>query len=208
MANVSFHVGTSAPGTSGLTTDGLYFNRSGGGIYYATSTTAHSEVASKVSATSSYSSGRKIGSVTINGSAKNFYLGLDKGWKMSTSGETLATIISNYDPSFICVYLSSTTMNTLSGGLIGSASTAAAPAYLLFHKRIGGGAGHYIAQCVVPYGGWVSYYLTTGSKISANYTYIGTSDNKLYSGSVANTSSQAATLLATLNSNISCYSLF
>lgn len=206
MANVSFHVGTTAPGTKGLTTDGLYFNRSGGGIYYATSASARKEVASKVYASPLYSTGRKIGSVTINGTEKNFYLGIDKGWKMAGTSETLATIISNYDPSFICVYLSAN-MSALSGGLIGSASTTYAPAYILFHKRIGGGAGHYVGQCVVPYGGWINFYLTTGTKVSANYTYIST-EGKLYSGSVANTSTQSTKLLSTLNSNISCYTLF
>lgn len=40
MANVSFHLGTSVPGTSGLTAGGIYVNSSTGGIWYATSAKA------------------------------------------------------------------------------------------------------------------------------------------------------------------------
>lgn len=71
--NVTFHIGTSSPGTSGLTTGGLYINRSSGGIYYATSATARSEVASKVSVTPSLTSGTTVGTISVNGSSKTLY---------------------------------------------------------------------------------------------------------------------------------------
>lgn len=48
MANVSFYVGSSTPGTSGLTAGGLYVDSSGGQLYYATSTTAKKQIGSSM----------------------------------------------------------------------------------------------------------------------------------------------------------------
>lgn len=48
MANVTFHVGTTTPGSSGLTAGGLYVDSSNGQIYYATSTTAKKQVGSSM----------------------------------------------------------------------------------------------------------------------------------------------------------------
>ena len=48
MANVSFHVGTTTPGSSGLTADGLYVDKTNGQIFYATSTTAKKQIGSSM----------------------------------------------------------------------------------------------------------------------------------------------------------------
>lgn len=48
MANVTFHVGTTTPGSSGLTADGLYVDKTNGQIFYATSTTAKKQIGSSL----------------------------------------------------------------------------------------------------------------------------------------------------------------
>ena len=73
MANVSFHLGTSEPGKSGLTAGGIYVNSSAGGIYYASSATARSEIASKVLVTRNKTSGEQIGIITVNGTEHKLY---------------------------------------------------------------------------------------------------------------------------------------
>lgn len=73
MANVSFHLGTSSPGTSGLTAGGIYVNSSAGGIYYASSATARSEIASKVTVTPALTSGVKVGTIGVNGTTHTLY---------------------------------------------------------------------------------------------------------------------------------------
>lgn len=44
MANVSFHLGTSTPGTSGLTAGGIYVNSNSGNMWYATTTARKVEI--------------------------------------------------------------------------------------------------------------------------------------------------------------------
>ena len=88
MANVSFYIGDSAPGTSGLTTGGLYCNKNNGGIYYATSATAKSELASKVSFSRSLTSGTKIGTISINGTTTDLYCQTNTDTKCSYASST------------------------------------------------------------------------------------------------------------------------
>lgn len=108
MANVSFHVGTSAPGASGLTTGGLYFNTSGGGIYYASSTTATSQVASKVSFSRNLTSGTKVGTITINGTGTDLYC-------QTNTDEKCAYTSSSANAEYPLLFKSSTSSTTTAG---------------------------------------------------------------------------------------------
>lgn len=73
MANVTFHVGSTTPPTTGLTTGGLYVNNTDGGIWYATGEDSRTEVGSWVTFTQSLTSGTKLGTIKINGNAKDLY---------------------------------------------------------------------------------------------------------------------------------------
>lgn len=87
MANVTFHVGSTAPPSTGLTTGGLYVDNTNGGIWYATSNDSRTEVGSwvKYTKTVTSTSGTKLGTITINGVSTDIHQDDSKGCSFNTS---------------------------------------------------------------------------------------------------------------------------
>lgn len=81
MANVTFHVGTTTPGSSGLTSDGLYVDKTNGQIFYATSATAKKQIGSSMKMMSDK------GWIFVNGTS---------GTLLTSLSSTLTNTIVNY----------------------------------------------------------------------------------------------------------------
>ena len=208
--NVTFYRGTTKskmPVADGA----ISFNTSAGGIYVGDDTSAN-EVATKVSLTSnSTKSGLFVAGLLLNNTQYSLYAPSIKGWKNVTadSTATLASIISEHDPSFILVDMSQQSISTLTGGLVDVNSGNYGPVYVLFYKRYGSGSNTYVAQVVSPKQGFfINYYLSGGTSISASYAYINFNDSKYYTGSINSGTTQSNNIITNLNAHLNGYTLF
>lgn len=107
MANVTFHVGTTTPGSSGLTADGLYVDKTNGQIFYATSATAKKQIGSSMKMMNDK------GWTFVNGSS---------GTLLTSLSSTLKDTIVNYARD-ILVAVSSIPEGTLFPAATSSTST-------------------------------------------------------------------------------------